>query len=131
GGDATVFFSTPSSDWAFARAARTSGPWQASAPLKDDYGRALKLVEGFDVVFGPVGDIHVAYTRPAGGLGYAVFDGCRWSEVVVDVASDGSAPSIALDPAGRPHFAYQNVVPNEGAGTPPDMTVVWYAAPRL
>ena len=71
---------------------------------------------GFDVAFGPNGDIHVVYVPPAGGLGYAVYDGCHWTEFVV--AGEGRREPLnrARPAAGRPHLAYQNVIPSQGNG---------------
>ena len=130
GGDVAIFFSGGGGPLALTAAVRRDGAWQID-PLADAAGHVLLLVsgEGFDVAYGPGGLLHVAYTRLEGGLGYAVYDGRRWVDVVVN-AGNASEPAIALDPTGRPHIAFDQLVASGGPGTVLDTVEVWYASPR-
>jgi hypothetical protein len=127
-GDATVFFSYPYMRSTLGSAVNRNGVWQLRAPVRDAAGGVLVLGESFDVRYGPRGEVHVAYSGKDGGLRYAVHDGCRWNEIVIDANNQGAAPAIALDAEGHPHLAYENIFASQGEGTPPSMTEVWYAS---
>jgi len=99
---------------------RFSVDWNVTVPQAD--GAGTHLTGDGDVVLGPGSDaIHAGYSPSSGGTHYAVHDRCLWSQVLVDPA--GGVPAITLDTAGRPHLAYERLLPG-GAFE------VMYAAPR-
>ena len=99
--------------------------WREDVPLAGDDGRTLRS-GAFDVAIGGGGEVHVAHTNEH-GVGYAIYDGCRWSEAIV-VSDSGDAPTIALDSGGRPRIGYEipTATDNYGQTT---MVEVWYAHP--
>lgn len=121
-GETTMFYF---SIYGFGRAVLAGDDWRFDDPVVDTSGHTV--FGGMpDVAFGPQGGLRIA-SLAEHGMTYAAFDGCTWSQTVIDGASDG--PSIAVDGAGRSHIVYERpgaAVDQTGAVT----NEVWYARSR-
>jgi hypothetical protein len=69
----------------------------------------------YDVAFTPGGEVYIARVGANIGVAYDHFDGCKWTSHQIDTPpAQGTSfeiwwPSVAVDPAGRPHFSFQEM----------------------
>jgi len=124
-GELQAFFADPGSATLGRAVRRGEQDWRVDVPLAGTDG--VRIQTGtFDVAIGHAGEAHVAYAG-LDGLVYAIYDGCRWSQMIVD-GGFADAPTIALDAAGRPRIGYETYT---GMDPPGEMTTmeVRYARP--